>query len=130
MPFISEEIYSIVYKRFKGIKSIHLEKWPGPYDNLYEELTMKGNLGVNIIKFLRMNKSKSQIPLNQELSKVIVLTEGTNIKLLDDLKDDIKSTIRIKDLVIMDKSKESSIKEIPNSEEIYEELNCKVYLFT
>ncbi|MFW9783805.1 MAG: class I tRNA ligase family protein, partial [Candidatus Heimdallarchaeota archaeon] len=130
MPFISEEIYSIVYKRFKDVKSIHLEKWPDPYDNLSEELTLKGKVGVDIIKFLRMNKSKYQIPLNQELSKLIVLTEGTNIKLFEDLQEDIKNTIRIKDLVIMEKSKESSIKEVPKSKEIYEELNCKIYLFT
>jgi valyl-tRNA synthetase len=129
MPFISEEIYSILYKRFKDIKSIHLEKWPDHYYNLSEDLTEKGKIGVEIIKFLRMSKSKNQMPLNQELSKVIILTEGTNINYFEDLKDDIKNTIRIKDLKILDKSKESSIKEVPNIEEIYEALNCKFYFF-
>jgi valyl-tRNA synthetase len=129
MPFISEEIYSILYKRFIGSKSIHLEKWPTPYENLSKELTEKGRLGFEIIKSLRMNKSKLQIPLNQELSKVIILTGNNDVIYLESLKEDIKNTIRIKNVEIMDKSIENSIKDKPDLKYDFEELNISTYFF-
>ncbi|MFW9901020.1 MAG: valine--tRNA ligase [Candidatus Thorarchaeota archaeon] len=129
MPFISEEIYSIIYKQFKELNSIHLEKWPVPYDNLSEELIEKGKLGVEIIKNLRMIKSKIQIPLNQELSKVVLFTENDNFKNLENLKEDIKNTIRINNLEIKEKPIEKSFKEKPDLIENIEDLDIKVYFF-
>jgi len=129
MPFISEEIYSILYKRFIELKSIHLEKWPTSYENLSKKLTEKGKLGFEIIKFLRMNKSKIKMPLNQELSKVIILTGKNDVGYLESLKEDIKNTIRIKNLEIWDKSIESSIKDKPDIKQDFEELNITIYFF-
>jgi valyl-tRNA synthetase len=129
MPFISEEIYSVLYKQFKDLKSIHLEKWPTPYQNLSTELTEKGKSGINIIKFLRMNKSKIQMPLNQEFTKIIILTSSNDFEYIEILKEDIKNTIRIKNLEIMDKSIESSIKDKPDMKQDFEELNITIYFF-
>ncbi|MFX1568152.1 MAG: valine--tRNA ligase [Promethearchaeota archaeon] len=129
MPFISEEIYFIIYKQFKDLNSIHLEKWPVPYDNLSEELIQKGRLGVEIIKNLRMIKSKIQIPLNQELSKVILLSSNNNFNDIENLKEDIKNTIRINKLDIIEKSLEKSIKEKPDLIEKIEDINITLYLF-
>ncbi|MFX1308301.1 MAG: valine--tRNA ligase [Promethearchaeota archaeon] len=129
MPFISEEIYSILYKKFIDLKSVHLEKWPTPYENLSKELIEKGKLGIEIIKFLRMNKSKIQIPLNQELTKVIILTRNDDLKYMESLREDIRNTIRIKNLEIMDKSIESSIKDKPDIKQDFEELNITIYFF-
>ncbi|MFX1349540.1 MAG: valine--tRNA ligase [Promethearchaeota archaeon] len=129
MPFISEEIYSIFYKQFKDLNSIHLEKWPVPYDNLSEELIEKGKLGIEIIKNLRMSKSKIQIPLNQEISKVVLLTAKNNINYIENLKEDIRNTIRINKLEIIEKSLEKSIKEKPDLKENVEDLNISVYFF-
>ncbi len=129
MPFISEEIHSILFKRFTNLKSIHLEKWPIKYENISEELAEKGRLGIEIIKFLRMNKSKLQIPLNQEISKVFILTEENQMRDLKNLKEDIKNTIRIDELKIIDKSLENSIKEKPDLKQEVKELNISVYIF-
>jgi valyl-tRNA synthetase len=129
MPFISEEIYSILYKQYKNLKSIHLEKWPTPYENLSEELTEKGKLGIEIIKFLRMNKSKIQIPLNQEISRVIILTGNNKKNYIESIKEDIKNTIRIRNLEIMDKATESSIKARPDLKQSFEGQNLTFYFF-
>ena len=99
------------------------------YENLSKELTEKGELGFEIIKFLRMNKSKIQIPLNQELSKVIILTGNNDVNYIESLKEDIKNTIRIRNLEIRDKSIENSIKDKPDMKQTIEELNITVYFF-
>ncbi|MFX0041435.1 MAG: valine--tRNA ligase [Candidatus Hodarchaeota archaeon] len=129
MPFITEEIYSIIFKKFKDLKSIHIENWPTPYENISEELTGRGKLGIEIIKFLRMYKSKLQLPLNQEISKVLILTEEHQITDFKHLKEDIQNTIRIDDLEIIAKSVEGSIKEKPDLKQDIEELNISVYIF-
>jgi len=129
MPYISEEIFSILYKQFNDIESIHLENWPKPYEKISEELAKQGKLGIEIIKFLRMLKSKLQIPLNQTVNKIILVLETHQLKNIKDLQEDIKNTIRIDKLDIIEKSFEKSIKEKPDLMENVEDLNIKVYYF-
>ncbi|MFX1275312.1 MAG: valine--tRNA ligase [Promethearchaeota archaeon] len=129
MPFISEEINSILYKAFNNKKSIHLEKWPSTYENLSEESAEQGKVGLDIIKNLRTIKSSLQIPLNQEVSKVIILTEKKQLQFLKNLKEDIENTIRIKKLEIIEKAKESTIKDNPDNKESIEELELSIYFY-
>ncbi len=127
MPFISEEIYSILFKKYKKLKSIHLETWPTSYDNISEESAKEGKLGIEIIKILRNYKSKLKIPLNQEVLKIIIFSDNNMLKLIDNLKNDIKNTIRIKKLEIYEKSQENSIKDKPELKEAIEELGIIFY---
>jgi len=127
MPFISEEIYSILFKKYKKSKSIHLETWPTSYDNISEESAKEGKLGIEIIKILRNYKSKLKIPLNQEVLKIIIFSDNNKLKLIDNLKNDIKNTIRIKKLEIYEKSQENSIKNKPELKEAIEELGIIFY---
>jgi valyl-tRNA synthetase len=129
MPYISEEIYSIIYKKFKNLTSIHQEKWPTPYDNLPEDLAEKGKIIIGLIKLLRMNKSQLQIPLNQEINKVILLTEKKMTQDIANFSEDIKNTIRIKNLELIKKSEEKSIKAKPDLEQDFEDLNIKIYFY-
>ncbi|NVM34184.1 MAG: valine--tRNA ligase [Candidatus Lokiarchaeota archaeon] len=129
MPFIAEEIYSILYKQFKDLDSIHLENWPMSYEDIAEGLAEHGKLGIEIIKFLRTLKSKLQIPLNQSVGRIILISETNQLKNIEILKEDIKNTIRIKDLEIIGKQLEKSIKEKPDLKENLEEQNIIVYFF-
>ncbi|MFX0033793.1 MAG: valine--tRNA ligase [Candidatus Hodarchaeota archaeon] len=126
MPFISEEIYSILYKPLINLHSIHLDKWPTAYKFISKELSTEGKIAIEIIKTLRNMKSNLQIPLNQEVKKVIIIT---NKHLLKNVEEDIKNTIRIVDFQIVESDKESSTKGIPDLKEIIEDLNIKVYFF-
>ncbi|TFG13968.1 MAG: hypothetical protein EU535_04185, partial [Promethearchaeota archaeon] len=128
MPFISEEIYNILFKKFRKIKSIHLEKWPQNYEKISEELAKKGKLGLDIIKILRNYKSKLQIPLNKDLERIIILANNTLINDIKELKEDIKNTIRINNLEVMNKNKENTIKSKPDLKEISEELGITFYI--
>ncbi|MFX0022546.1 MAG: valine--tRNA ligase [Candidatus Hermodarchaeota archaeon] len=129
IPFISEEIYSILYKRFTNLKSFHLEKWPLKYETISEDLAKKGELIIDIIKTLRMQKSKLQIPLNQSIGKVILFPAVNQLNEIDNLKEDIKFTLRINNLEIVEKSHEKKIKERPDLKILIEELNILVYIF-
>jgi len=129
MPFISEEIYSILFKQFKNLESIHLEKWPSLYEEISEDLANSGKVSIEIIKFLRMLKSKLQIPLNQNITKIILISDTNQIKNFEKLKKDIINTIRIDNLEIIDKLLVDSIKEKPDIKGDIENLNIKVYFF-
>jgi valyl-tRNA synthetase len=129
IPFISEEIYSILYKQFKDLDSIHLENWPMSYEDIPEGLAEYGKLGIDIIKFLRTLKSKLQIPLNQSVGRIILISDTNQLKNIEILKEDIKNTIRIKNLEIIGKPLEKSIKEKPDLKENMEDQNIIVYFF-
>ncbi|UCC18617.1 MAG: valine--tRNA ligase [Promethearchaeota archaeon] len=129
MPFISEEIYSILYKRFKNLKSVHLEKWPLIYDKISEDSANDGKLIIDIIKFLRMGKSMLQIPLNQSINKVILIADTNRLKKIDNLQRDIINTLRIENLEIIEKSQEKNIKEKSDLKQYNEDLNITVLIF-
>lgn len=129
MPFVSEEIFSILYKRYRNITSIHLENWPKPYEGIFEDYTEKGKLGIEIIKLLRNYKSQLQIPLNQEINRIIIVTSKDQLKKIEDLKDDIKNTIRIENFEILEKFNEKSSEITPILKETSEILNLSVYFF-
>ncbi len=129
MPYISEEIYSILYQQFKDLKSIHLEKWPLHYKTISEDLANDGKIIIDIIKFLRMQKSKLQIPLNQNIKKVILISNTNLLEKINNLKEDIKNTLRIDNLEIFEKSQEKNIKKKSDLKDEIEELNIKVYIF-
>jgi valyl-tRNA synthetase len=128
MPFISEEIYAILFKKYKKKKSIHLESWPQIYENISDESVKKGKLTVDVIKNLRNIKSKLQIPLNQEITKIIIVLENNLFGYLEDYKEDIKNTIRIKNLELLERSKEKSYKNKPELKENDEELKLTFYI--
>jgi len=130
MPFITEEIYSILFKRFYKIDSIHLEMWPLPFTEVSETSAKKGAILIEIIKTLRNIKSKLHIPLNQEIAEVIVTTPKKEyMKILDNMREDIINTIRIKNLKIIESSilEENNI--YPTLEEEIEFLNGRIYFF-
>ena len=130
MPFITEEIFSILYSNYKELKSIHLEQWPLSYDNLSDDLGNQGKLAIEIIKILRNCKAKLQIPLNQEISRVVI---STNLNLIDDMKKiktDISNTIRINELEIIDNFDEKDQIRNPELKEIYKNLNLTLFFFT
>ncbi|TXT59348.1 MAG: Valine--tRNA ligase [Promethearchaeota archaeon] len=114
MPFLSEEIYSILFRRFIKSPSIHLENFPKSYGSISEKKVEVGHLAVKIIKELRNSKSQMKIPLNQELTKVIIIGEEDNLERIEDLENDIIKTIRINDLKKIKHSQKESIKEEPD----------------
>jgi valyl-tRNA synthetase len=115
MPFISEEINSIIYKKFTQLKSIHQEKWPNYYPGVPEELANTGKMGIEIIKVLRMN--------------IVILTERNQLKNIEKLRNDIQNTIRIDNFDIFEISEENKLKETPDLKQKIEDLEIKIYIY-
>ena len=129
MPFISEEIYSIIYKDFKQNQSIHLESWPLPYEGLSEDLIEQGKIGVEIIKFVRSCKSQLKVALNQEISRLILFAPKDLLSNLELVEEDVKNTLRVETLELLTIENKGTVEETPDLEEIIEEYNIHVYYF-
>ncbi|MBD3254277.1 MAG: valine--tRNA ligase, partial [Candidatus Lokiarchaeota archaeon] len=130
MPFISEEIYSIIYTKFQKKESIHLESWPEPYQNLSEEKLTKGELVIETIRNLRNFKSTLKIPLNQELPKVIIVSDDHKGDRIEEMSEDITNTIRIKKLEVIKPSDEKNIPRKYDLKENIDNLGLKVYIYS
>ncbi|MGM0467418.1 MAG: valine--tRNA ligase [Promethearchaeati archaeon] len=129
MPFISEELYALIYKDFIGLSSIHLEKWPRAYRDISEEKAESGELAIKLIQNLRSMKSKLKIPLNQELKKVKITTNKEQIEMIKDIIEDVSQTIRINDIQILKNQEKELIDENPDLHEKFESMNLNIFLF-
>ena len=126
MPFISEEIYSIIFKQYKEKKSIHLASWPRQFENIPEKSIKQGKLAIQIIKKLRNMKSNLQIALNQEVSHIVLKTDDELAKDLQLVKDDISNTIRIEKLEIISEQQKAEIEGNIDCEEEMDEFQIKI----
>jgi len=96
MPYITEEIYQILFKKHEGIRSIHLANWPTVKPELEDGYTVYvGKSLVEIATLVRRYKSEKQLPMSALLQAITVTVFST--KLLDELNKcviDIKSVTR------------------------------------
>lgn len=76
LPHITEEIYHRHFKRFEGVASIHVSRWPEPVlqDDEAEE---RGELVKEVISRLRDWKSSQGIALNAPLEKTVTISGET-----------------------------------------------------
>ncbi len=110
IPFISEEIHDLLYKKYVKSKSIHLEQLPKKFEDISNEKVNQGKFCIEIIKNLRNLKSKFGIPLNQEIREVYLILENKDSeKLSNETLEDIRNTIRINELKINEKIDKSLI---------------------
>ena len=96
-PFFTEEVY-----QYFSDESIHTTLWPEVHEELIsEEMEVKGETTVELIDEVRRFKSASKIPLNAELAEVNVFTSDDSlVEIFNEFDDDIKGTLKIKDLTI------------------------------
>ncbi len=91
IPFMTEEIYSRMFKNMKNKKSIHESDWP-ELDEQYhcKESEEIGELVKDIIAEVRKWKSDKGIPLNQEIGELRIVTPDVRI---NECEDDIAQTL-------------------------------------
>ncbi|MEM2933889.1 MAG: valine--tRNA ligase [Methanocellales archaeon] len=77
IPFLAEEIYSRITK---GIKSVHLQKWPEAEESLIDEAAEKeGELIKQITSAIRRYKSEHGIALNAPLKGIQLYSPLSNV---------------------------------------------------
>ena len=79
MPHITEELYQIYFKNEEKEKSIHITSWPKAEKINNKKIEEAGDRAVEIIKEVRMFKSKAQKSMK---APIILTIEEKDKKLL------------------------------------------------
>ncbi|MEM2956328.1 MAG: valine--tRNA ligase [Candidatus Pacearchaeota archaeon] len=88
MPHITEELYQLYFRKNEKIKSIHISKWPEAGKEKDERIEKAGDRAIEIIKEIRMFKSKAKKSMK---TPIILTIEEKDKKLLEPFIDDLKS---------------------------------------
>jgi valyl-tRNA synthetase len=116
MPFITEEIYQLVYKKDDGSNSIHISQWPEANTGLIDdEAEAAGNMLIEVATAVRRYKSEKKIPMGSALEKITISTaKDAFADVLRLCQVDIKSVTRAKLIEIITEKQDApvTIKEI------------------
>lgn len=75
MPFITEELYSLLYADARGEKSIHLSSWPEPREAFESTDTSEFAAAIALIDEIRKYKSDNNLSLGAEIDTYAPKTE-------------------------------------------------------
>jgi valyl-tRNA synthetase len=99
MPHITEEIWQTIFRKFEKDLSVHVSSWPTANDRMIDDENEKaGDTTVAIISFVRQYKSKRGLSLNAPIEKLIIDCDDDTRRSLEDVFDDIKGTVKVKDI--------------------------------
>jgi valyl-tRNA synthetase len=103
LPYITEEIYQLVFKKNNAITSIHLSSWPHAQEELIDDSAETiGDMLVEIATAVRRYKSEKKIPMGSPLEKLkIAVAKDANAEILKKCFVDIKSVTRVKQIEIL-----------------------------
>jgi valyl-tRNA synthetase len=102
VPHFAEEIYHNYFASNYTQPSVHLSEWPIADDKFIDEAAEKlGELINLVVSTIRQFKSEKGIALSAELPSVeIYAADEKNAKLLEQAIDDIRSTMKIRELLV------------------------------
>jgi len=70
MPYITEELYALYYKKFEKDKSIHLSKWPS-LDLINKDAENAGDFFVSVLQETRKAKADKNMSLKSPVKRLI-----------------------------------------------------------
>jgi valyl-tRNA synthetase len=99
IPHITEEIWQTIFKKFEKGISVHSSSWPELNESLIDkENEETGDSIVAIISAVRQYKSKRGLSLNAPIEKLTIECDDKTQKRLEDAFDDIKGTVKVKEI--------------------------------
>ncbi len=99
MPHITEEVWQIFFRKFEKEISVHVSSWPKFNEKLIDkENEETGDMTVAIISFVRQYKNKRGLSLNTPFEKLTIDCDTDIQKRLEDVFDDIKGTVKLKNI--------------------------------
>jgi len=97
-PYISEEIYHRIFSKYEDWRSITIAPWP-EVEMYSEEDIKKGDIVVSLIASMRRAKHDMGLSLKESLSSATInLSKDEYLELIESSLDDIKGTLRIKEV--------------------------------
>ncbi|MHB8105315.1 MAG: valine--tRNA ligase [Dehalococcoidales bacterium] len=102
MPFVTEEIYQLVFKKDGDVNSVHIVAWPKSNDKFIStDAEAIGDMLIEIATAVRRYKSEKKIPMGSPLEKVkIAVLKKEYADVLNECLVDIKSVTRAKQIEI------------------------------
>lgn len=95
MPFVTEEIYQMYFRKFEKEKSIHITLLPKPNKKLYfPRAAHNFEFAIDAIAQIRKYKSEHKLPMNAEIQEVSIKTK--NKKLLEKYSPLLQRVLNVK----------------------------------
>ncbi len=94
MPYITEEIYQIYFRKYEKEKSIHISKWPKPI-LINKNAEKIGDEFIKIVKAVRNAKTKARKSLK---AQIILKLEKEKLRLLSEVLDELKAVTSAKEV--------------------------------
>ena len=99
IPFITEEIYQILFRQYEKDKSIHISLWPEPRKEWHDSEALKlGRIAMECIAALRKWKKLKNMSLAEEVESVTLI--HPNINDVEKVRSEVEKTMRIAKLVL------------------------------
>jgi valyl-tRNA synthetase len=102
MPYVTEEIYQLVFRKDGDAGSVHTAKWPGANNELIDaDAEAAGDMLIEIATAVRRYKSAKKIPMGSPLEKIkITVSKNDYADVLNTCLVDIRSVTRAKQVKI------------------------------
>jgi isoleucyl-tRNA synthetase len=99
-PFITEELWQNFFKKYENDLSVHVSSWPKANESLMDKDAEEiGDVTVAIISYLRQYKNKRGLALNAPIEQITIECDDKLKKRLERVFEDIKGTIKVKNIV-------------------------------
>lgn len=98
LPYITEEIYQLFFKKYEKEKSIHLTEWPKKENYSLGEEEKLGDLLFEITSLIRKIKAENKVSLKKEVRELLVECSSKERKKIDLIRDDLVPLNNIKNL--------------------------------
>jgi len=99
IPFVTEELYQLLFRKYEKDKSIHISAWPKAEKSWQDEKALKlGRIAMECIAALRKWKKLKNISLAEEVERVTLLHPSP--KSVEGIKNEIEKTMRVKQLIV------------------------------
>jgi len=107
-PYVTEELYHLMYAEEKSYSSIHLSPWPTLDEkHVDEEAEKHGDLIMAVVIGVRREKAEKRMPLNTQVKKLTIYAGNKeSASIIDEGKEDIIGTCKIAEIEVLPKKGE------------------------
>lgn len=96
LPYLTEEIYQLYFRKSERIKSIHITPWPEvEKDLINKKIESIGEVVINLIRVIRKSKSEKSYSLKKRVRKLIICSNNIMIKKISPFLNDLKEVNNI-----------------------------------
>lgn len=111
LPYITEEIFSSLFRNENSPESIHLSPWAKSPDIDFDEtVTESGELFFTLLAQTREYRGSKGMSQKEEIGKAKIFTAEKNARNFDKIKDDFKATCKLKEITLFTTEDENQTK--------------------